>query len=95
MNILDEIIAAKRKEVKVRRAQLSIDKLTKMPLFEKKSLSFSESIKNGCGIIAEYKRCSPSAGKIQNRSIEEVLRFYNEHELSGYSILTDDTYFGG
>ena len=95
MNILDEIIAAKRKEVAVRREQLSIDKLTKMPLFDKECQSLSKSIKEGSGVIAEYKRCSPSAGKIQNKPIEEVIAFYKEHPLSAYSILTDDNYFGG
>jgi indole-3-glycerol phosphate synthase len=95
MNLLDEIIASKRKEVEVRRKQIPIDKLIKMPLFEKEKISLAKSIKDGSGIVSEYKRCSPSAGKIQNKSLEEVIAFYNDHQVSGYSVLTDEDYFGG
>lgn len=95
MNILDKILDIKRKEIEVRRKQQSIDTLIKQPLFSTETKSLSESIKNGSGIIAEYKRWSPSAGKIQNKSIEEVVGFYKAHNVSGYSVLTDEEYFGG
>lgn len=95
MNILDKIIALKRKEIEVKRQQQSIDILTNFPAFNSKSISLSNSIKNGSGIVAEYKRWSPSAGKIQDKSIEEVLEYYKNHDVSGYSVLTDQEYFGG
>ncbi|MEO9531388.1 MAG: indole-3-glycerol phosphate synthase TrpC [Crocinitomicaceae bacterium] len=95
MNLLDEIIASKRKEIEVRRKQTSIDQLIKMPLFDKEKLSVSQAIKEGSGIIAEFKRCSPSAGKILDKDLETVLGFYNENKVSGYSVLTDEPYFGG
>jgi len=95
MNILDKILDIKRKEIEVKRRQQSIDSLIKQPLFSSETISLSDSITNGSGIIAEYKRWSPSAGKIQDRSIDEVVGFYKEHNVSGYSVLTDEEYFGG
>jgi indole-3-glycerol phosphate synthase len=95
MNVLDKIIAVKKREVEIKRKQQSIDFLTNQPLFDEPRISLQESIKNGTGIIAEYKRKSPSAGSIQDRSIEEVVDYYERNEVSGYSVLTDESFFGG
>jgi indole-3-glycerol phosphate synthase len=95
MNILDKILDVKRREIEVKRRQQTIDDLTKFPAFNSETISLSESIKNGSGIIAEYKRWSPSASKIQDKPIEEVVEFYKKHNVSGYSVLTDEEYFGG
>ena len=48
------------------------------------------------GIIAEFKRKSPSKGAInENVQIGPVVEAYDAHGASGISILTDENYFGG
>ena len=48
------------------------------------------------GIIAEFKRRSPSKGIINNSStVIEVTTAYTKYGASGISILTDEEFFGG
>lgn len=96
MNFLEKIVAEKHKDVKFRRETISVKQLTEMELFSRDTVSFSESIKNGSGVVAEFKRKSPSAGEFNlNGNLEEILTFYQSHGVSGYSILTDNQKFGG
>ena len=95
MNVLEKIVASKKIEVEQKRKDLPLDLLTKLPLIEAPVRSLKSSIKNGSGIIAEYKRRSPSAGIIQDRPIEKVIDLYNQHQVSGYSVLTDKERFDG
>lgn len=56
-----------------------------------KALTASES-----GIIAEFKRRSPSKGWIKEEGkAEEIPLSYQEHGAAALSILTDEQYFGG
>jgi indole-3-glycerol phosphate synthase len=96
MNFLENIVAEKHKEVKHRREMTSVKTLTETELFGRETISFSKSIKNGSGIIAEFKRMSPSAGSFNiEGSLAETLKYYESNEVSGYSILTDKEKFGG
>lgn len=63
---------------------------------ERESFSLSESIVKGSGIIAEFKRRSPSKQVINHRSsIIDVVRGYEKAGVSGISVLADTKYFGG
>jgi indole-3-glycerol phosphate synthase len=98
MNIQDQIIAQKKKEVEQLKKQVNINALSKERFFERKTLSLRNalSIERSTGIIAEYKRKSPSKGVINNRdSVELVTRFYSAFGAAGISILTDNNFFGG
>nr|WP_322624325.1 indole-3-glycerol phosphate synthase TrpC [uncultured Flavobacterium sp.] len=97
MNVLDEIIANKRKEVALLKAQRTFESFSKSPYFERETLSLKEFIiTSGFGIIAEIKRKSPSGGDIKTDvNITEQARFYEQNGASGISILTDKEYFGG
>jgi indole-3-glycerol phosphate synthase len=96
MNFLEQIVANKHKEVKERKAVTSLKKLTEFELFNRDIYSFSESIKNGSGIVAEYKRKSPSAGSFNlDGNLEDTIKYYQTNGVSAYSILTDKSLFGG
>lgn len=98
MNILDKIIAHKKIEVAQRKAQTPIAELEKGKFFANETLSLKKFLldETRTGIIAEYKRKSPSKGVINNQSaVEEVTTAYAKFGASGISVLTDDEFFGG
>ncbi len=98
MNILDKIIAHKKIEVAQRKQQTSIAQLEKRKFFANKVLSLKQFLldENKTGIIAEYKRKSPSKGIINNKAtVEEVTIAYSKFGASGISVLTDEQFFGG
>lgn len=99
MDILQEIVAHKRIEVKRFKQQLSEQEIHRrveaildfsVPSMSK-ALTASES-----GIIAEFKRRSPSKGWIKEEGkADEIPLAYQEHGAAALSILTDEQYFGG
>ncbi|MCT2408976.1 indole-3-glycerol phosphate synthase TrpC [Chryseobacterium antibioticum] len=96
MTILDTIIKRKREEIAVSKAEISIERLKNSEFFGRKSFSLKESVKNKSGIIAEFKRQSPSKGIINNQVQPlEVVSAYERFGASGISILTDRDFFGG
>ncbi|WP_309613278.1 indole-3-glycerol phosphate synthase TrpC [Flavobacterium sp.] len=97
MNILDQIIARKKKEVALKKSMVSVAQLENSDLFNSKTNSLNKSIVNSpFGIIAEHKRRSPSKATINNSfSVEEVVKGYENAGASGISVLTDMQYFGG
>ena len=98
MDILKKIIEVKRVEVEERKKQFSIEELKAMPLFERKPVSLKQSIldESKTGIIAEYKRKSPSKGIINDKvTVKDVTTAYARFGASGISVLTDEAFFGG
>ena len=97
MNILDQIIASKRKEIALKKSIVSVEQLENSDLFNKKTISLSKSLSNSpFGIIAEHKRRSPSKAIINNNhSVEDVVLGYQNAGACGISVLTDTKYFGG
>ena len=98
MNILDKIIAHKKIEVAERKAVTSIAELEKSPAFTRPVLSLKQFLldDNKTGIIAEFKRKSPSKGIINDKAdVVEVTSAYAKYGASGLSVLTDETFFGG
>ncbi len=97
-NILDTIIAAKRKEVAARKVEVPVSELEQHRFFTRAVRSMKASLLDPAktGIIAEYKRRSPSKGIINNRdSVESITRMYTAFGASGLSVLTDLDFFGG
>ncbi|RNA63846.1 indole-3-glycerol phosphate synthase TrpC [Chryseobacterium nematophagum] len=96
MTILDTIIQRKKEEVIASQSKISIKELKDSPFFKRKGISLKDSLKNKSGIIAEFKRQSPSKGIINNTvSPLEVVSCYENYGASGVSILTDTDFFGG
>lgn len=97
-DILSEIIAHKRKEVAAQKEKISFSELEKCLLDADNSFySMREALENSkSGIIAEFKRRSPSKGWLfQTADVEDVTRSYAAAGASVLSVLTDEKYFGG
>ncbi len=97
MNILDKIIADKRKEVDLKKSIIPKSQLEQSVLFDRTGNSMAKALRNSTtGIIAEHKRRSPSKDTInQNTNVGLVARDYQNAGVSGMSVLTDIKYFGG
>jgi indole-3-glycerol phosphate synthase len=98
MNILEKIIAHKKIEVAERKKSISINDLENQILFSRKTLSLKSFLLDGSktGIIAEFKRKSPSKGIINaDASVAEITNAYAINGASGLSVLTDENFFGG
>lgn len=96
-NILDKIVANKKLEVAEQKKLISIDDLAKKITDTVNKYSFRQSLASSkTGIIAEFKRKSPSRGWIfEDAKIDEVIPPYSENGASAISVLTDTNFFGG
>jgi indole-3-glycerol phosphate synthase len=99
MDILDTIIANKRKEVALQKEAVPLNKLLDLNVrqFERPVCSMREALANSSsGIIAEFKRKSPSKGWIfPDAKVEDIVPAYESGGASACSILTDSVFFGG
>ena len=94
--MLEKIILHKQKEVALLKKEISIESLKQQPFFTKEIISFKDAIKNGSGIIAEFKRKSPSKGIINDFvDVSEITQGYVFAGASALSVLTDTEFFGG
>lgn len=98
MNILEKIIADKYKEVEEKKSLVPVKLLEKTTFFSGPIVSMKKYVTHPdkSGIIAEFKRKSPSKGTINgSASVEQVSIGYMQAGASALSILTDNAYFGG
>jgi indole-3-glycerol phosphate synthase len=98
MNILDKIVAHKRAEVQSARKHITYTSLEESEFFHRDILSFKDFLldETRTGIIAEFKRKSPSKGIINDRvSVEDVTTGYASAGASALSVLTDRNFFMG
>lgn len=97
-NILDKIISNKRKEVALQKEAVSLKNLIEIievgvfpEISFKRALGQSDS-----GIIAEFKRKSPSKGWIyEHADVARITVSYEQSGASAISVLTDSDFFGG
>ena len=98
-DILQEIIAHKRLEVERFKAELSEQEIHRRvePLLDFSVASMTHAlVASDSGIIAEFKRRSPSKGWIKEEGQPDVIPLsYQQNGAAALSILTDEKYFGG
>ncbi|MBQ8988947.1 MAG: indole-3-glycerol-phosphate synthase TrpC, partial [Prevotella sp.] len=98
-DILEEIIAHKRLEVERFKQELSEREIHRRvePLLDFSVASLSQALtESASGIIAEFKRKSPSKGWIKEEGrAAEIPLAYQQNGAAALSILTDEHYFGG
>jgi indole-3-glycerol phosphate synthase len=99
MDILEEIVAHKRIEVERFKAALSEQEMHRRvePLLDFSVASMSKALTDSdSGIIAEFKRKSPSKGWIKEDGRADIIPLsYQQNGASALSILADEKYFGG
>jgi indole-3-glycerol phosphate synthase len=96
--ILDKIIEHKRQEVADRKRLEPIARLERSPYFATPALSLRKYLQrpDKSGIIAEFKRQSPSKGPIQPYAdVERITIGYMQAGAAALSVLTDTPFFGG
>ena len=101
-DILEEIVAHKRKELKELKGILPLHDLAEkveeyLANDKRQTLSMRHSLaESDSGIIAEFKRRSPSKGWIKEDGEPTVIPpSYAENGAAALSILTDEKFFGG
>ncbi len=98
MNILDEIVAHKKEQLLSRKIMVPVDQVVDSLYFDQACMSFKQGIldKTKNGIIAEFKRKSPSRGFInEHADALAITKQYTAAGASALSVLTDGEYFGG
>lgn len=97
MDILQKIVADKKREVALKKSLITPSQLENSVLFERTTVSLAHSLNQvSAGVIAEHKRRSPSKSVIhQGHSVEDVVLGYSRAGACGISVLTDGKYFGG
>jgi indole-3-glycerol phosphate synthase len=101
-NFLSEIVARKRQVMEIFRANSPIDRLQAQAIEVRKNAA-THRLRQALGsaspavkIIAEFKRASPSGGKIRSDlSPADVARYYENGGACAISVLTNEEYFGG
>jgi len=97
-NILNQIVARKKTEVQAAKNKNSYTKLEESEYFNRQPYSFREFLldTSRSGIIAEFKRKSPSKGIINDQvKVKKVTQAYAAAGASALSVLTDPTFFMG
>ena len=98
-DILQEIVANKRVEVECFKQKLSEQNIHRLveAMLDFRVPSMKEALtKSDSGIIAEFKRKSPSKGWIKEEGQPDIIPLsYQQNGAAALSILTDEKYFGG
>lgn len=96
MNILEEIIQNKKALVAKLKKDKPVEFLKDLPNFHRNTFSLKSTLKQKSGIIAEFKRQSPSKGLINDdANVRNVAKNYEKFGARAISILTDEPFFGG
>ena len=100
-HVLDQILAAKRREVEERREAVPLAEIRELAAKASPPRGFESALraKVGAGkpaVIAEIKRASPSRGTIRTDfDPARIARSYEAHGAACLSVLTDREFFGG
>jgi indole-3-glycerol phosphate synthase len=96
-NILDQIIANSREEVESLKKTMPMSEIKNRidPGYINNSLCKALRDEGASGIIAEFKRRSPSKGVINNKLQPSIVtKGYADAGASGLSVLTEEKHFG-
>jgi indole-3-glycerol phosphate synthase len=95
--ILEEIMAARRRDVARAKRDVTPAALRSEPLYAAPRRGFAAALRRACpGIIAEVKKASPSCGVIRaDFDALAIARSYQQGGAAAISVLTEERYFQG
>lgn len=95
--ILEEIIGYQQLVVNLKKERMPVDILKSFPEFSNPTRSLKQAVATSKeGIIAEFKRRSPSKETINLKAdVMEIAQSYEQMGAAGMSVLTNQRYFGG
>src|SRR3989338_4046288 len=94
MKFLEKMRSIKKAEIALAKKQLPLEKLRKKATESKQPFKKAPA-KKGIALIAEFKKSSPSKGKINpNASISGFVRLYDKY-ADAVSMLTEQKFFSG
>lgn len=98
MDFLSEIIAAKRRRVEAAKARVPIERMRELAQLRFGSRQFTSALhdRDRPNIIAEFKRRSPSKGRINSAADPaSMAQIYESAGAAAISVLTEEDYFDG
>lgn len=95
--ILDDIMSARREDVRLAKERVSAAALEDLPLWAEARRGFADALRRpGRAIIAEIKRASPSRGVIRaDFDPQWIARRYADSGAAALSVLTEERHFQG
>lgn len=92
--ILEKIVLHKRQEIEQLKVVTPLSKLAGDYRLKNSSISMENAILQGSGVIAEFKRASPSKGLINaDANVREITQGYQKAGAAAISVLTDSYFF--
>ncbi len=98
MSLLADIIESKKREVATKRDKAPVTQLGLSEYYDRRALSLEKVLgeEKRPGVIAEFKRKSPSKGEIASQAnLLKIISGYESAGAAAVSILTDSEFFGG
>lgn len=98
MNVLEQIVARKKKELEKTKRQIPVEKLIRKCENMKPPYSFlnAVSVPGQLSVIAEMKKKSPSAGMlVKSYDPAKIAKLYEQCGARALSVLTEKNYFLG
>ena len=95
--VLERIVARTRADLELRKRAVPAGSLPEPPQGAAAGPRFESALRApGLGVIAEFKRRSPSAGTLrENADLHEMLDAYERGGAVAFSVLTDEPHFDG
>lgn len=98
MDFLSEIIATKRQRVEAAKARVPLERMRELARLRPGSRRLTSALqdRNRTNIIAEFKRRSPSKGRINSAADPAAMaQIYEAAAAAAISVLTEEDYFEG
>jgi len=97
VSFLEQVVAGSRRDVAERKRRVPQAIVQDQARRRPPARDFADALRRAQrpGIIAEFKRSSPSAGVIASGDVREIARAYERGGAAAISVLTEPRWFGG
>lgn len=97
---IKEILHKRKISLEKTRREVSLSEVKRRADETKTGLDFQKTLQENkdlddLSVIGEYKPASPSRGRISNFKVDEVVKAYQEEDVTAISVLTEEKFFKG